>query len=160
VKKRSRIKRNIHVSKNTKGVNMVKMIDDSEYPSFWLPKMWALRNAIEGIPPSVSMLNPQKYSSRGLQLLWFTAKESDILGEKFARITPEAYRMYDLEKLFRKLVGHHPGYLTEEELASLKNEYRSYTFLYCTPTMTEFLRKEWLTPWNKVHHEMVRRNYD
>jgi hypothetical protein len=139
---------------------MVNLIDESECPSFWLPKAWALRNAIEGIPPSVSMLNPQKYPSRVLLLLWFTAKETDTLGEKFARITPEAYRMYDLEKLFRKLVGRHPGYITEEELASLKNGYRSYMFIFDTPTMNEFLKKEWLTPWNKVHHEMVRRNYD
>jgi hypothetical protein len=68
--------------------------------------------------------------------------------------------MYDLEKLFRKLVGRHPGYITEKELASIKNAYRPFVFIYDTPTMNDFLKKEWLTPWNKVHHEMVRRNYD
>jgi hypothetical protein len=138
---------------------MVNLIDESEYPSFWLPKAWALRNAIEGIPPSVSRLNPQKYSSTVLRLLLFAAKESDTLGEKFARITPEAYRMYDLEKLFRKLAGRHPGYLTEEELSSLMIGYKVRIFIFDTPTMNDFLRKEWLTPWNKVHHEIVRRNY-
>jgi hypothetical protein len=67
--------------------------------------------------------------------------------------------MYRLEKLFRKIAGRHPGFLTEEELASSKNGYSAHTFIFDTPTMNDFLKKEWLTTWNKVHHEMVRRNY-
>jgi len=40
-----------------------KIIDTAEYPKFWLPKYWALKNAVEGIDASLAHINIQKYGT-------------------------------------------------------------------------------------------------
>ena len=134
------------------------LIDESDYPDFWLPKHWAIKNTIAGIPLVLSKIDVHKYEGDTLGSFWAIMQIDSELVKKYMRIKPNSFKEFGTEKLHKKLVIEHPNFFTQHDINRINSS------LWGTPfghyPKNDVINKKWLKSWNEVHKELTRRRYD